>query len=152
MYPSQPILHRQRLAEVVAQMDTNVEAYCLVSSLCAYMLIQPHMVIPFPNNAAPNSEASTLPTGQILLQETLRVRKAHDYIENPSVLSVTTSFFLFGSYFCLDKNNTAWFHLREATTLAYDIHMHEEDSYAGLDAVESSRRRRLYWLLFITER
>ncbi|PSK57941.1 hypothetical protein B9Z65_9143 [Elsinoe australis] len=152
MYPSQPILHRQRLSEVIAQMDTNVEAYCLVSSLCAYMLIQPHMVIPFPHDALPNSEASTLPTGQILLQETLRVRKAHDYIENPSVLSVTTSFFLFGSYFCLDKNNTAWFHLREATTLAYDIHMHEEDSYAGLDPVESSRRRRLYWLLFITER
>ncbi|PNS20459.1 Transcriptional activator protein acu-15 [Sphaceloma murrayae] len=152
MYPSQPILHRQRLADVIAQMDTNVEAYCLVSSLCAYMLIQPHMVLPLPPDAPPGSEPSTLPTGQILLQETLRVRKAHDYIESPSVLSVMTSFFLFGSYFCLDKNNTAWFHLREATTLAYDIHMHEEDSYAGLDPIETSRRRRLYWLLFVTER
>ncbi|KAF4553992.1 Fungal specific transcription factor domain-containing protein 45 [Elsinoe fawcettii] len=152
MYPSQPILHRQRLAEVIGQMDNSVEAYCLVSSLCAYMLIQPHMVLPVAPDAPPGTEAATLPTGQALLQETLRVRKAYDYIENPSVLSVITSFFLFGSYFCLDKNNTAWFHLREATTLAYDIHMHEEDSYAGLDPVESSRRRRLYWLLFVTER
>ncbi|KAG8624199.1 hypothetical protein KVT40_009175 [Elsinoe batatas] len=152
IYPSQPILHRQKLAETIAQIDTSIEAYCMVSSLCALMLIQPNMVLPIAAGAVPGAEVSTLSTGHMLLHETLRVRRGHDYIEDPSVLSVMTSFFLFASYFCIDKNNTAWFHLREATTLAYDIHMHEEDSYAGLDPVEASRRRRLYWLLFVTER
>ena len=35
LYPTQPILHRQKVGETVAEMDTDVEAYCLVVSLCA---------------------------------------------------------------------------------------------------------------------
>lgn len=155
LYPTQPIIHRQKVGETIGQMENNVEAYCLVTSLCAYMLIQPNMVAPGSIPSSPESEAppqSTLPLGITLLHETLRVRKGHDYIESPTVWSVITSFFLFGSYFCLDKHNTAWFHLREATTTAHIIGMHEEDTYKHFDAIESSRRRRLYWLLFVTER
>jgi hypothetical protein len=67
--------------------------------------------------------------------------------------SVITSFFLFGSHFCLDKQNTAWFHLREATTLAQLLGMHMESFYqTSGDIIENARKRRLYWLLFVTER
>ena len=90
--------------------------------------------------------------GHVLLQEVSRVRKGLDYIEHHTVWSVVTSFFFFGSYFCLDRQNLAWFHLREATTLAQLLGMQEEASYRMPDVVESSRRRRLYWLLFCTER
>ena len=152
LYPTQPILHRQRVGEVIGQMDMSVDAYCLGVSLCAYMLIQPNMVLPPSAINGTALQGSTMPPGYVLLQEALRVRKGHDYVEDPSVWSVITSFFFFGSYFCLDKHNTAWFHLREATTIAHLIDMHEEESYAPLDPIESSRRRRLYWLLFITER
>ncbi|GAM86180.1 hypothetical protein ANO11243_041910 [Dothideomycetidae sp. 11243] len=147
VYPSQPILHRGKLAHTISLMDISVEAYCLVTSLCAYMLIQPNLLINYPGNS---SHEPTL--GLTLLREALRVRKGCEYIEEPSILSVITSFFLFGCYFCLDKTNTAWFHLREATTLAYVVRLHEEDSYNSLDPIEASRRRRLYWLLFVTER
>ena len=152
LYPTQPILHRQRVGEVIGQMDSSIEAYCLGVSLCAYMLIQPNMELPSTATAGTALQGSSVPYGHILLEEALRVRKGYDYVENPSIWSVITSFFFFGSYFCLDKHNTAWFHLREATTLAIVIHMHEEDSYTTLDCIESSRRRRLYWLLFVTER
>lgn len=148
MYPTQPIIHRQKVGETIGQMENSTEAYCLTVSLCAYMLIQPNIALP----AGILSDAdSTLSLGQTLLEEAIRVRKGYDYIEAPTIWSVITSFFLFGSYFCLDKHNTAWFHLREATTLSQLMGMHEESHYA-LDVVESSRRRRLYWLLFITER
>lgn len=153
MYPTQPILHRQKVGETIGQMDTNVEAYCLVVSLCAYMMIQPNMVLP--PSAFQDLEVapqSSLQLGHTLLQEALRVRKTYNYVETPTVWSVISSFFIFGSYFCLDKQNTAWFHLREATTLAEIMGMHEESSYKACDVVESSRRRRLYWLLFVTER
>lgn len=155
VYPTQPILHRIRVGETIGQMDTSIEAYCLVTSLCGYMLIQPNMTLPNVLTSASDKQHASpanLTLGHTLLQESLRVRKGYDYVENPSIWSIITSFFFFGSYFCLDKHNTAWFHLREATTLAHVIGMHEEETYAQYDAIESSRRRRLYWLLFITER
>ncbi|GAB1739500.1 hypothetical protein D0862_08902 [Hortaea werneckii] len=153
LYPTQPILHRLRVGETIGMMDNNVEAYCLVLSLCAYMMIQPNMVLPM--TAFEGLEVPPMPSlqlGHLLLHEALRVRKGFNYIENPSVWTVITSFFFFGSYFCLDKHNTAWFHLREASTLAQIMGMHDENHYRMPDVVESSRRRRLYWLLFVTER
>ena len=153
LYPTQPILHRVKVGETIGQMETDVEAYCLSMSLCAYMMIQPNLVLP--PGAFEGLEVqpqSSYQLGQMLLQETLRVRKSYDYIESPSVWTVITSFFIFGSYFCLDRHNTAWFHLREATTLVQIMGMHEESAYHSNDLVESSRRRRLYWLLFVTER
>ncbi|KAF2211497.1 hypothetical protein CERZMDRAFT_112587 [Cercospora zeae-maydis SCOH1-5] len=153
MYPTQPILHRQKVGETIGQMETSAEAYCLVVSLCAYMMIQPNMVIPADAfDGLDISPQPSLQLGHALLQEALRVRKGCNYIESPTVWSVITSFFFFGSYFCLDRHNTAWFHLREATTLAQIMGMHDEANYQSTDIIESSRRRRLYWLLFVTER
>lgn len=153
MYPTQPILHRQKVGETIGQMETSIEAYCLAASLCSYMLIQPNMVLPA--HIIPDTDANpnaSLALGHTILQEGLRVRKGYDYVENPTMWSVITSFFFFGSHFCLDKHNTAWFHLREATTLAQLMGMQDEASYDISDKLESARRRRLYWLLFITER
>lgn len=148
-----PILHRQTFAETVSQIDNNLEAYCLVTSLCGYMLIQPNLELP--PSILENGDfrpQSNVEFGRALMRETLNARKAFDYVEAPTVRSVATSFFLFGSYFCLDLHGTAWFHLREATTLALTAGMHEEVSYKKLESIESSRRRRLFWLLFVTER
>ncbi len=86
------------------------------------------------------------------MEETLRVRKSYDHLETPTLNSLVTSFFLFGCYFGLDLHNKAWFHLREATTLSHILGLQKEDTYLRFDAIESSRRRRLYWLLFVTER
>ncbi|WPG98006.1 Hypothetical protein R9X50_00079000 [Acrodontium crateriforme] len=152
IYPTQPILHRQKVGETIGMMDTNLEAYCLVVSLCGYMMIQPNMSLnPAAFEGLEIPVQSSLQLGHVLLKEALRVRKGVSYVESPSVWSVITSFFFFGSYFCLDQQNTAWFHLREATTLAQIMGMHEETNYRS-DAIEDSHRRRLYWLLFVTER
>ncbi|KAK3720067.1 hypothetical protein LTR37_003890 [Vermiconidia calcicola] len=95
---------------------------------------------------------SNLLLGRTLLADAIRTRKGIDYIESPSVWSVIMSFFFFGSHFCLDLHGTAWFHLREATTLALTLGMHEQATYKSLDRIECTHRRRLYWLLFVTER
>ena len=150
LYPTQPILHRQRMGEIISQMEVSTEAYCVVVSLCAYMMIQTNMDSVFPGSHAKSQPPLVI--GQTLLHEAIRVRKSLNYIENPTAWSVVTSFFLFGCHFCLDRQNAAWFHLREATTLALIIRMHEEDTYATPDIIDNTRRRRLYWLLFVTER
>nr|OQO25067.1 hypothetical protein B0A51_07446 [Rachicladosporium sp. CCFEE 5018] len=124
MYPTMPILHRVKVGETIGQMEQSPEAYCLVVSLCGYMMIQPNMSLP--PTAFQDADIQLQPSlelGQLLILETLRVRKTYDYIESPTFWSVITSFFLFGSYFCLDRQNTAWFHLREATTLSHVLGM-----------------------------
>ncbi|KAI9750754.1 MAG: hypothetical protein M4579_006326 [Chaenotheca gracillima] len=156
MYPTMPILHRESLERRLAAIDQSTETYCLITALCAFMMIQPGMkVIGSTGEGAEEADGnlgSSITTGSMLLDEVLRVRKSSDYIENPSVATVTTSFFIFGCYFGLDKHNTAWFHLREATTLAQILGMQEESTYLQGNPIESSRQRRLFWILFVTER
>jgi Fungal specific transcription factor domain len=157
MYPTMPILHKGRLQEKVArEMDQSVEPYCLITSLCAFMMIQPGMALPGrPVGVCTDSDdlvAGKFTTATTLLEEVLRLRKTIDYVENPTLETVQTSLFLFACYFGLDQHNKAWYHLREATTLAQIVGMQEEPNYLHGDSVDSIMKRRLYWLLFITER
>ncbi|KAL8717523.1 MAG: hypothetical protein Q9225_005241 [Loekoesia sp. 1 TL-2023] len=154
MYPTMPILHNEQIWNLIAEKDSSVEAYCLLCSLCAFMLIQPgieskagHAI-----KILEGSLSNNMSLGRTLLEGALRRRKSYDYIENPSVNAVITSFFVFGCFFGLNKHNTAWFHLREATTLAQTIGMQDEKTYVGGDYAEAARMRRLFWLLFVTER
>ena len=157
MYPTMPILHKGRLQEKVArEIDQSIEAYCLITSLCAFMMIQPGMLLPGrPFRVRSNSDDSVpgkFTTATILLEEVVRLRKAIEYVETPTLESVQTSLFLFACYFGLDRHTKAWYHLREATTLAQIVGMQEEPSYLNGDPVDNVMKRRLYWLLFITER
>lgn len=159
MYPTMPILSRERFLPKIAEMDTNTESYCLVASMCAFMLIQsgaswgavPGDMKINKTQPTPVVNAGTI-LGTAVLEEVLRTRKQHDFVDSPSVSSVITAFFLFGCYFGLDKHNTAWFYLREATTLAQIMGLQHESTYLLYDAVDATRMRRLFWLLFVTER
>lgn len=153
LFPTIPILHDQQLKQWIADMNCSGEAYCLLASLSAFVLIQPGIEIKIGAGAdglAGPSNNTAL--GMMLLDEALRVRKAHDYIENPTITSIITSFFLFGCCFGLNKHNSAWSHLREATASAQILGLQEESSYLDSYAKDTSRKRRLFWLLFITER
>ena len=152
MYPTMPILHKGRLEQQARFADQDIDIYCLLTSLCAFMMIQPGMPIPGDPLGLDSMPGANLVSGTLLMEETLRVRKGYDHLEKPTLNSLVTSFFLFGCYFGLDLHNKAWFHLREATTLAHILGMQKEDTYSQFDAIEASRRRRLYWLLFVTER
>ncbi|KZF25090.1 hypothetical protein L228DRAFT_265572 [Xylona heveae TC161] len=152
LYPTMPILQRDQLHQISMTIHDSVEAYCLISSLCAFMMIQPGMKPPAGERNGEDGRSEGIAFGTRLLEETLRVRKGLDYVENPTHFTVIISFFLFACYFGLDKHNPAWFHLREATTLAQIIGLQQESSYLTGDPRDASRRRRLFWLLFVTER
>ncbi|KHJ34074.1 putative c6 zinc finger protein [Erysiphe necator] len=152
MYPSLPILHRGRLEQQILFADQNIDTYCLLTSLCAFMMIQPGIKIAGNILERDCLPGTNLVSGNLLIQETLRIRRGYDYLEAPTLNSLVTSFFLFGCYFGLDLHNKAWFHLREATTLAHMNGLQKEETYLKFDAIDSSRRRRLFWLLFVTER
>ncbi|OTB00419.1 hypothetical protein M426DRAFT_26562 [Hypoxylon sp. CI-4A] len=152
MYPIMPILNRQRLEQQSMYLDQHLDAYCLVTSLCAWMMFQPGMNVPGADPLLDHMPGANIATGMVLIEETIRVRKGYEYQEAPSLSSLCTSYFLFCSYYALDMHDKAWFYLREATTLAHIIGMNKEESYLQYDNIEASRRRRLYWLLYVTER
>jgi hypothetical protein len=152
VYPSQPVIHRQRAQDIVMSMEHSTEAYCMIAALCAYVMIQTNMTVsPTLLQRAELAQMSNVSVGHVLLEESVRVRKGHNYLETPTHLSVLTSWFYYGCYFGLGRDNTAWSYLREATTQAQLLGMHDEESYKT-DPLDNSRRRVLYWLLFITER
>ncbi|AEO63187.1 ec966eca-d234-4fc7-8246-8541cd6cc60f [Thermothielavioides terrestris] len=161
MYPMMPILDRQRLEQDARCMEQNLDTYCLLTSLCAFVCLQPGMVIPgmgMPMNDPFNPDmmlGGNIVTSTLLMEETMRVRKGYDFVASPTVNTLCTSFFLFAVHHGLEMHDKAWFYLREATTLAHLTRMNQEQTYMqydGSDNIDASRRRRLYWLLFVTER
>lgn len=153
LYPTLPILHRGRVQQTIMSMDQSIEAYCKMVSLCAYVLFQPNMVLP-PHIRLDGEfgQTTNLSLAHAFLDETIRVRKAYEFSENPTILTIYTSYFIFSCYFCLDRQNAAWVYLRQAMTLAHIIFLHDENSYKNDDFIDSSRKRRLFWVLFMTER
>ncbi|KAF1841460.1 uncharacterized protein K460DRAFT_408922 [Cucurbitaria berberidis CBS 394.84] len=152
VYPLEPVLHRQRAQEALVNMERSTEAYCMIVALCAYVMIQANMkVSPSLLQRPEMAQMSNIGLGHVLLEESVRVRKSYDHREAPTHLTVLTSWFYSGSYFGLARENTAWAYLREATTQAQLLGMHEEQTYKH-DLLDITRKRALYWLLFIAER
>ena len=152
MYPTMPIFDRDRLKAQAREVDRSLDNYCLIASLCAFTMIQPGMKSA---GALPQAEGVVRDdpvAGRAMVDEVVRVRKGYDFVESPSTGAVMTSFFLFASYFCLDKHRVAWYYMREATTLVEMLGMHREHAYHTGAGMEDIRRRRMFWLLFITER
>lgn len=152
VYPSEPVLHRQKAQEAAVNMERSTEAYCMIVALCAYVMIRANMKVPTNMLSRPEiAQMSNLTLGHALLEESVRVRNGYDYRENPTHMTVLTSWFYCGCYFGLARENTAWGYLREATTQAQLLGMHDEETYKH-DPLDISRKRVLYWLLFIAER
>jgi hypothetical protein len=153
-YPEQPILQQRNIDEIIPQMCGNVEARGLILSLCGYALIQPDICSTSSTcRGVDISVRSNKGLGKSILHQCLTLQKSHENLVSPTISSVITSFFLFRSFLLLGKHNTAWSQLREATTRAHIIGMHEESHYQKTtDVAENFRNRCLYWLLLMAER
>ncbi|PHH82920.1 hypothetical protein CDD83_3145 [Cordyceps sp. RAO-2017] len=153
LYPQAPVLDRHQIEQQVLYMEQNRDAYCLMTSLCAYIMLQPGMSMPpgDPYNLDMVPGANII-SSQLLLEETLRVRKGYDYLDSITLNALVTNLFLFGCYYGQEMHDKAWYYLREATTMVHLAGMNKEEYYMQFDAAESARRRRLYWLFFVLER
>lgn len=153
MYGQMPILDHRHMDQQIALMDQNRDSYCLVASLCAFIMLQPGMSIP--TGDAYNLDmvpGANIISSQLLLEEALRVRKGYEYLDSITFNALVTNFFMFACCYGQEMHDKAWYYLREATTMIYMIGMHKEEHYLQFDAVEASRRRRLFWLFFAIEK
>lgn len=126
------------------------EAYAFLCALCAATIVQLDAATQVP-------EVKPLPgrpalASEMFIEECLRVRRDIDYVGNPTTITVMTSFFVFAYYGNIERSEKAWHYLQESISFAENLDMDDESSMLKLDSVEAQWRRRLYWLLFITER
>ncbi|KAL4801194.1 fungal-specific transcription factor domain-containing protein [Aspergillus unguis] len=147
MYPVWPIVRVDDLITALEQ-DANgrdPETRALATGLAAATMAQLKL------------EGSSMPDGSItsdvLASECLEARKALDYRSRVNLTNIRTAFFLHVYY----ENRHAGgsesiLYLREAITMAQMMYLHREASYASLTEEEQQIRRRVLWLLFVTER
>lgn len=147
-YPIMPVLDRDETYNLIPKLDDSPEHYSLITAICAVIVLQPEILDP--SYAASGIQ---LPSAEILIKDANRARSFCDHMDNPSLVHVQTSFFFFAALFCLGKDNSAWFYIRESMTMLQLQRLHEESTYAGMtDPLCKVYCRRTFWLLFITER
>lgn len=150
MFQIMPIIDRQIFLDATLYRDSNAlssDMYCFLCAICAATIVQLDTSIPQPPPLHPQKA-----TDDLFAEECLRERKSYDWIDSVSPFSVMIPFFLFAYYGNHEQNAKAWHYLQECITFSENLNMDDEQSYAKLDPVEAQWRRRLYWLLFITER
>lgn len=120
--------------------------YALLTALAAATVVQLNLPTAF------SSEDAPAVSPELLIRHCLEERARMDYIEEPSTSTVMTSFFLFAYYGNMERHSKAWYYLQEAITFAETLNLHDEEASMDLGTVEVQWRRRIFWLLFITER
>ncbi|KAF7585329.1 hypothetical protein BBP40_011229, partial [Aspergillus hancockii] len=157
LFPIMPIVRQEPLQQDCHQPERlSAQRYAFLASLCAATHIQLKL-----DGAAPISDPAyvqagidqhPMMSGEELLAEALRARKEYDVVDEFSMDSLLTSFFLFAAYGNLDKQDQAWFYLCQATSMVFTLGLHRESTYSKLTAEDAEEKRRVFWLLFVTER
>jgi hypothetical protein len=149
MFPIMPIIPQNVYLDPELFVNSRHMApalYCFLCALCATTIIQLDASIPTPPTLRPGKAMD-----DVFAEECIRERRDYDYMTT-STLSVMTSFFLFCYHGNHERHERAWYYLQESITLAENLNLDDEEAYSKLNSVEAQWRRRLYWLLFITER
>ncbi|KAI2787722.1 hypothetical protein POX_f08097 [Penicillium oxalicum] len=157
LFPIMPVVRGDQLRRDSQQPELlSPSRYAFLASLCAATHIQLKLdgdtPVPEPARLQSLDDGQSLFSGEKLLSEALRARRDCDIVEEVSVESLLTSFFLFASYGNLDKQSHAWYYLCEAISMTFSLGLHRESTYAELSVEDAEERRRVFWLLFITER
>ncbi|KAK6525823.1 hypothetical protein TWF281_010866 [Arthrobotrys megalospora] len=171
LYPIMPVFDRNTLiADLTFRVDDagplSLEEIAVFSALSAAVIVQLNVMTeneisaskgtPSDSNGAYETtekvKVGTRATAESFISQSLSARQRSDFIDSPSVNWILTSFFLFDYYGNLQRHTTAWYYLREAIGLALELKLDVEELYSGAEHRESQRRKRLFWLLFVTER
>lgn len=153
LYFIMPVVDEQVYLDPYLYNSTNympTETYAFLCAICAATIVQLDAAIPVPDmEPLPGRPTSA---ADMFIEECLRVRREFDYVGNATTVTVMTSFFIFAYYGNKESSEKAWHYLQESISFVENLDMDDEGSMLKLDPMEAQWRRRLYWLLFITER
>lgn len=114
-----PSLDKQSICAIIPYLNVLPEQYGFITALCAFVVLQSDVVESCfkPKTLGSGPKLDAVPSAELLVEETCRARQFSNHIEDPSLTTVHTSFFLFATFFALGKDNSAWFHIRESLTM-----------------------------------
>ncbi|KAK6340002.1 hypothetical protein TWF730_001778 [Orbilia blumenaviensis] len=154
LYPVWPILKWEPLlAELEARPD-DPEIYALATALASAVMGQ----LQLPQWTEPYLDPETQVAKTIIVStehfaaEALRARRLFEWRERPGIYAILTSLFFHVYYENLGKVSASSLSLREAITFVQIMNLDRESGYNGLSMEDAELRRRLFWLLFVTER
>jgi hypothetical protein len=153
LYFIMPVVDEQIYLDPYMYNSTNYmppETYAFLCALCAATIVQLDAATTVPEmEPLPGRPTSA---AEMFIEECLKTRQEVDYIGNPTTVTVMTSFFIFAYYGNKENSDKAWHYLQESISFVENLEMDDENSMLKLEPLEAQWRRRLYWLLFITER
>lgn len=146
LYPIWPAIHEATFLRSLNQQEPlSSEIKCLLLSLCAITMV----------NAAPPSDLNFEAKKDIsrqLLFHVAHLRRDPDWTENPTLTTIIVSFFVANTYFELKQYRSHHFYLREAVGMALEQGLDNESTYLKMTHMKEICHRRMFALLFITER
>jgi len=146
LYPTMPILHERTFYRRLNQPgDPSADEKCLLLSICAVTVLL----------AAPESDLNfegIQNLGRQFISHCVELRKSSIWIEAATPMTIITSYFISMSFSELRQPRAHHFYLREAIGMAREQGFHLDSSYAELGRTQAICNRRIFALLFITER
>jgi hypothetical protein len=142
-----PVVDGQAMADCADPDTLHPRRYAHLVALSAATHLQLNLDI-----GEPKPSNDNLISGHDLIIEALRALCEYDPLEEPHTDTVLTMFFLFCAYGNLNKPVYAWHYLTQTISYLQILNLDKEGIYAGLSIADSEARRRIYWLVFITER
>jgi hypothetical protein len=146
LYGIWPLLNAENLIQRLESEPNNPEIYALATALSGATLSNLDEV------AFHESVLEPLQAESFIL-ESRRVRSTFDYMEPVTLNATLTSYFLhiyYGRYPL--RAQVAMVYIREAITFAQLLGMHMEETYSRHCVKDQQVMRKLYFLLFMTER
>lgn len=156
MFPIMPVIDGEvLLADTLRLGELHPSRYALVVSLCA--ATRAHLRLDNIENNSGGKPGASIPSEPRLTAEMLAMMaetalRQYNAIDDLSTDTTLASFFLFATYGNFDNAHHAWFYLNQSITLAQALDLTCEASYTYLPEHEGEARRRIFWLLFVTER
>jgi hypothetical protein len=146
LYGIWPLLAADELIHRLETQTNDPTIYALTTALCGATLSNMNRTI--------MDESLHTPLGaEAFIKECRRVRGSFDYMEPVSLDTVLTSYFLHIFYGRQAlREQMAAYYIREAITFAHMFGMHMEDTYSQHSVKDQRVMRKLYFLLFMTER
>ena len=141
---------------MVAGYQDSPKKYSLLAALCAvsiYQCTSPEIL------HTETGDLNVVAMSSRLLRASIKARSFFDYVQEPDLETVLTSFYLSVARFQLARDTKGWFYLRESCSFVQMLGLHREETYKTEffnDSVTinptAQRWRLLYYLMSISER
>ncbi|CAL5871724.1 uncharacterized protein PFLUO_LOCUS5977 [Penicillium psychrofluorescens] len=156
IFPIMPAVDGAQLISDATNLQTlPVPRYALLLALCAITRIQLRLD---QENPIEGDEATLClvgtrgMSGVDFLAAAEQVRSQFTLADGMSQEAILTSFFLFVSYANIEKYDNAWVYLSQSICMAMLLGYDREPPDVPLSPKELNMRRKIFWLLFVTER